>query len=202
MCCPLINILFDFRWHYCYHCFLCNDLLSVIQSIPNPFRRSHTPWRALSGWRFWTAATKPEDATGLEDITTGSHTLWRCPSLALRIQPMPSAPLLRVPYLERALPALTPIRALQMVVFRNELTVNVEFQYQAQIVGSMDLDLHGDKPKITKLWIMYVTHSRTALNQSRETVYCKWNLSSEYPAQNWSRPLKAIKNNCLQHLIL
>ena len=61
------------------------------------------------------------------------------------------APLVKLPNLEGARPALTPIRALQMVVFKNELTGNVEYQYQAQIVGSLCLDLPSEELKIAEL---------------------------------------------------
>ena len=61
------------------------------------------------------------------------------------------APLVRLPDLKGAHLPPIPIGALQMVVSRNELTANVECQYQAQIVGSLCLDSPDDEPKITEL---------------------------------------------------
>ena len=106
-------------------------------------------------------APELEDVTGLEEITTGSQALQMCPLLLLGFEMILStseppllegiALLIRLPNLEGAQPVLTPIRALQMVKFKNELTGNMEYQYQAQIVGSLCLDSPVDEPKITEL---------------------------------------------------
>ena len=92
-------------------------------------------------------APKPEDMTGLEEITMGSQVLWRCPPppLGLKMLLSPSGspmledilPLERIPKGARL--DLTSISTMQMAYFRSKLGGTLEYWYDMHVTGYLSM---------------------------------------------------------------
>ena len=67
--------------------------------------------------------------------------------------------LMGIPDPEKAYVALTPIGAMNMIVFRTKLTGNIEYKYETQLLQCQHPESPYPRPKITELWVEWVIYS-------------------------------------------
>ena len=96
-------------------------------------------------------------------------------STTMRTEPLPpkqDIPLIEIPNPNGSKSALTPVGAMSIVIYKNEVMGNLKYEYETHCLGPLCPELPNHRPKITKLWAMeWVFHT--------ELCSAKWRLKNE-----------------------